>query len=127
MAVTAESISLSVLALSARNSRTLVREAISISLVSVSALGFFGFTTRAMAADDIGIISLSSSKRLAMSVLMKSIIPVILPPGRLRLGTKPVLTGSSPITNKIGIVDVAAFAAKAETAPPLTTMTATPR
>jgi hypothetical protein len=34
-----------------------------------------------------------------------------MPPGRLRLATKPVLTGSLPLTNRIGVVVVAALAA----------------
>jgi hypothetical protein len=37
--------------------------------------------------------------------------PVTLPPGRLRLLTKPDLTGSRPLRNTIGIVVVAALAA----------------
>jgi hypothetical protein len=36
--------------------------------------------------------------------------PVILPPGLLRLATRPNLTGSSPDTKTIGIVFVAALA-----------------
>src|SRR5262249_21113526 len=36
---------------------------------------------------------------------------VTLPPGRLRLATKPSLTGSPPLANTIGIVVVAALAA----------------
>ena len=41
---------------------------------------------------------------------MRKLTPVTLPPGRLRLGTRPGPTGSPPIED-IGIVDVAAFAA----------------
>src|SRR5262249_1897457 len=37
--------------------------------------------------------------------------PVTLPPGRLRLATRPILTGSPPLTKTIGIVAVAALAA----------------
>src|SRR5215471_6838343 len=37
--------------------------------------------------------------------------PVILPPGRLRLLTRPVAIGSPPLTNTIGMVEVAARAA----------------
>ncbi len=39
--------------------------------------------------------------------------PVRLPPGRLRLSTSPVRTGSPPIAKTIGIVVVAGFAATA--------------
>src|SRR5215475_6919572 len=44
--------------------------------------------------------------------------PVAFPPGRFRLSTKPALTGS-PVTNTIGIVEVACFAATAEGGPPV--------
>ena len=40
--------------------------------------------------------------------------PVTLPPGRLRLATRPSLTGSPPVAKTIGIVVVAALAASAE-------------
>jgi hypothetical protein len=43
------------------------------------------------------------------------LMPVALPPGRLRLAASPCLTGSSPTRNTIGIVAVAAFAASAGT------------
>jgi hypothetical protein len=54
-------------------------------------------------------------------------MPVILPPGRLRLATRPAWTGSAPITNTIGMVVVAAFAASAAATPPGVTITATRR
>ncbi len=44
-------------------------------------------------------------------------------PGRFRLATRPVLTGSLPVTAMTGIVAVAALAACADT--PLATITAT--
>src|SRR5262245_48090694 len=53
-------------------------------------------------------------------------MPVILPPGRLRLVTRPIATGSVPETNTMGIVAVAALAARPDTSPPMVTMTATP-
>src|SRR5262249_41562284 len=40
--------------------------------------------------------------------------PVALPPGRLKLATRPYWTGSDPLVNTMGIVAVAAFAAEAE-------------
>src|SRR5262249_36565931 len=39
--------------------------------------------------------------------------PVALPPGRLKLATRPYWTGSDPLVNTMGIVAVAAFAAEA--------------
>ena len=46
--------------------------------------------------------------------LPKKTTPVALPPaGRLRLATRPRLTGSPLLANTIGIVEVAAFAASA--------------
>jgi hypothetical protein len=44
---------------------------------------------------------------------------VTLPPGRLKLGTRPALIGSLPFPNTIGIVVVAALAAMAELAVPV--------
>jgi hypothetical protein len=35
----------------------------------------------------------------------------MLPPGRFKLATSPVATGSSALTKRIGMVEVAAFAA----------------
>jgi hypothetical protein len=46
------------------------------------------------------------------------LIPVTLPPGRLKLATRPASTGSPPAVKTIGIVVVAALAADAETGPP---------
>ena len=41
------------------------------------------------------------------------LMPVTLPPGRLRLATSPSTTGSLPVANTIGTVMVAALAASA--------------
>ena len=43
--------------------------------------------------------------------MVSAAIPVMLPPGRLRLATKPPRTGSGTGAKTIGIVVVAAFAA----------------
>jgi hypothetical protein len=59
----------------------------------------------------LGTSSLSNSIRLAISGLVKKLIPVTLPPGRLRLCTRPARTGSAPLTKTIGMVWVAAMAA----------------
>src|SRR5262249_10825615 len=52
-------------------------------------------------------------KALCVRLVLKLLSPVRLPPGRLRLPTRPAATGSTPLMNTIGIVDVAAFAANA--------------
>jgi hypothetical protein len=54
---------------------------------------------------------------------LRQLTPVMLPPGRFRLGTRPLFTGSSPAAKTIGSVVVAALAANA--APLFTTITAT--
>ena len=57
----------------------------------------------------------SSSSRLPPTVPAMKTTPVTLPPGRLRLVTRPSLTGSLPVVNTIGIVvvdDLARIAAK---------------
>src|SRR5262249_50715281 len=53
--------------------------------------------------------------------------PVTLPPGRARLATRPRLTGSSAMPNRIGIVVVAALAASAARALPGAAITLTRR
>ena len=50
-----------------------------------------------------------------------------LPPGRLKLWTRPTRTGSLPIPNTIGIVEVALFAAIGEGSPPTAVITETLR
>jgi hypothetical protein len=52
-------------------------------------------------------------------------MPVALPPGRLRLGTRPKLTGSEPTVKTMGIVFVAAIAARADAMSPVAAITAT--
>ena len=58
---------------------------------------------------------------------MSRLTPVVLPPGRFKLSTKPIFTGSPPVVNTIGIADVAALAASAEGSPPVVTNMAAPR
>ena len=53
-------------------------------------------------------------------------MPVALPPGRLKLATKPELIGSVWLRKTIGIVPLAAMAARDEL-PPVVAMTATRR
>ena len=52
----------------------------------------------------------AASSRFAPNTPPKKLTPVTLPPGRLRLATRPFLTGSPPLPNTIGIVVVAALA-----------------
>src|SRR4051794_6223482 len=54
-----------------------------------------------------------------LCVLENRVVPVMLPPGRLRLETSPKRTGSPPIVNTIGIARVAACAARAEGTSPV--------
>ena len=60
-----------------------------------------------------GSSSRSTSSRFGASSTFNVVTPVRLPPGRLRLATRPTSTGSVPSMKTIGIVVVAAFAASA--------------
>ena len=57
--------------------------------------------------------SRKSPSCFAPSSTEMKLTPVTLPPGRLRLATRPTLTGSPPVTKTIGTVVVAALAASA--------------
>ena len=59
----------------------------------------------------LGTTSRNSSNRLPASSVCWTDRPVTLPPGRARLTTRPVLTGSPATANTIGMTDVARFAA----------------
>jgi hypothetical protein len=61
----------------------------------------------------VGISWCTASSRFASSVRFRLLTPVTLPPGRLRLATMSALIGSEPVSNTIGIVAVAALAARA--------------
>ena len=74
-----------------------------------------------------GTSSRRSSSRFAVNSAMKKLIPVMLPPGRARLATRPSLTGSALTVKTMGIVVVAALAANAEAGEPPATITATCR
>jgi hypothetical protein len=67
------------------------------------------------------MISRSSSSRLAARSVTWVDRPVILPPGRARLATRPSPTGSRPSANTMGMADVARLSAG--TAVPAVTMT----
>src|SRR6516164_9380253 len=55
--------------------------------------------------------------------LSRKFTPVTLPPGRLRLATRPALTGSAVTANTIGMAVVAALAARAVASPPIAAIT----
>src|SRR6516165_9050151 len=96
------------------------------SLNSPSYAGRFGLTSTPITLA-FGKRPCSSSSRLASSSEVSPPVPVMFPPGRLRLVTRPLLTGSAAIVKTIGMVLVAAFAASAETGPPPATRTSTGR
>jgi hypothetical protein len=83
------------------------------SLVKGSALRLFGLSSTAKRTA-FGSSSCKNPSRLAPSSAFREVIPVTLPPGRLRLATRPNSTGSPPTPNTIGIVVVAALAASAD-------------
>jgi hypothetical protein len=60
-----------------------------------------------------GNSSRASSSRFGPTSTLKLVEPVTLPPGRLRLATRPNLIGSPPVVNTIGTVEVAALATSA--------------
>jgi hypothetical protein len=74
----------------------------------------------------LGANSRSNCNRFGASSPDKLTIPVMFAPGRLRLATRPVATGSAPVAKTMGIVVVATFAGRAVTMPSAT-ITPTPR
>src|SRR5215471_3755823 len=83
-----------------------------------SELGLFVFTKTAIVVA-WGRSSPNSSSRFGSISLINMLTPVIFPPGRCTLVTRPTLIGSEPPTKTIGMVVVAALAAKADTSPPI--------
>ena len=61
----------------------------------------------------VGSSSCNSSSRFGVTSVFNWVTPVTLPPGRLKLATRPSRIGSPPISKTIGMVVVAAFAASA--------------
>src|SRR5262249_60659419 len=72
-----------------------------------------------------GTIPRSTPARFAAIVLFSQVARVTLAPGRLKLPTKPNLTGSPPVTNTTGMAAVAALAASGDAVTPVATITAT--
>src|ERR1039458_9582208 len=62
-------------------------------------------------------IGCRSRSRLAVTSVLKKLMPVTLPPGRARLATRPSLTGSSGTPKTTGIVRSDAGAAAAWPSP----------
>jgi hypothetical protein len=60
-------------------------------------------------------------------MLTDVLIPVALPPGRLKLAIRPARTGSVPKLKMIGMTALAALAASGEGSPPTALITATLR
>src|SRR4029077_5484488 len=110
MAAKAASSSLSVLAVS--TSRCCLRRSAAARISGSSVLMFTlpGFESNAIVSA-AGRSSCNSSTRFGPRTLKKTLIPVRLPVGLLRLSTRPTLTGSAPVMKTMGIVLVAAFAA----------------
>ena len=104
-------------------SRPSVRAAACTSPISSTVAGL---PTLAMIASRRrpGTTSRKSSSRLPARSVDWSDSPVTLPPGRARLATKPVPTGSAAAAKTIGMIDVACFAART-TGVPEVTMTST--
>ena len=60
----------------------------------------------------VGTSSCSNSSRFGATSTFNVVTPVTLPPGRFRLATRPICTGSLAVVKTMGIVVVAAFAAR---------------
>jgi hypothetical protein len=97
-----------------------------VSLVSDAAQGSFGLTSIATTSA-LGTSSRNNPSCFVPKPASRVFTPVMFPPGRLRLVTRPKRTGSSPTLNTMGMLAVAALAAKATPSPPPVTMTATCR
>ena len=74
-----------------------VLAAASVSGASTT-FGFLGLTSNAIVLVE-GSSSRRNSKRFGPSMVAKTVTPVRLLPGRLKLSTRPVLTGSAPVMN----------------------------
>src|SRR5262249_31469142 len=70
--------------------------------------------------DNFGIVSFRSSRRLPLSSGARVDSPVMFPPGRARLATNPLKTGSPSWAMTIGIVEVATLAGRVAPSPPVT-------
>src|SRR5262249_42209162 len=80
-----------------------------------ASVGLTSTATRAAA----GSSSRRSPNRFAANSAEKKLIPVMFPPGRLSVATRPSFTGSEAVAKTIGIVVVAALAASVAGVPPV--------
>src|SRR5947209_16214865 len=87
-----------------------MRAAACRSLNMVSVLGLVGLTSAAMMVA-VGTNSCANSNRFGITSTYNWVTPVTLPPGRLRLATRPICTGSLAVVKTMGIVVIAAFTA----------------
>ena len=92
----------------------------------VSTPGRVGFTSIAIFLTE-GSKSRRIPSRFATSSALSKVAPVMFPPGRLKLATRPIATGSAALMKTIGIVVVADFAANAEAGLPPAAITDTLR
>ena len=99
-----------------------LRRGLHVSPLRLGFIGVFGFTSTAIVVA-LGTSWRSNSSRFAPSTPPKKFTPVTLPPGRLRLATRPCLTGSLPLAKTIGTVVVAALAASVAMVLPAITAT----
>ena len=112
-------ISLSVLAFRSTSFCPKRAAATSTFFVNSAALEFAGFTRKPITAT-LGTTSCNSSTSFGDTSTLIRLTPVRLPPGRLRLSTRPRLTGSLGVEKTIGMVAVAALAASAAGVVPAT-------
>ena len=77
--------------------------------LSDTALGLPGLTRTPITAE-AGDNPCSSCSCFATKALPRKLTPVILPPGLFMLATSPNFTGSAPIANTMGMVEVAVLA-----------------
>ena len=98
----------------------------SISATLGAEFGLSGFTSSPTVTAS-GTSLRNRSRRFPNSSLLITVTPVMFPPGRLRLSTRPNSTGSEPNPKTIGMVAVAALAANGARTEPIATITATRR
>src|SRR5215472_895346 len=96
------------------------------SLVKASVLRLFGLSSTAKRTA-LGSSSCNSPSRLVPSSAFMEVMPVALPPGRLRLATRPISTGSAPMPKTIGTVVVTVLAASVAGVLAGVAITATPQ
>ena len=90
--------------------------AVCISFADASVCRLVGLTNTAIRVT-CGSISERNPSRFPSITPVNTLMPVILPPGRFKLSTRPSLTGSALVVNTTGTVVVAAFAASDATGP----------